>query len=84
MACQWLDPGHFYIVFLEKWGTNINSYRPLDFQESLMDNITYDLLAKTCHLTRIPPLHSTNNNCPNVSMINYCPRRFILFFKLLV
>jgi len=72
-ACQWLDPGHLYVVFLEQWRTNMNGYRPLDFQEQLVDNMTYELLAKTCHLTHISPLHSTTNKCPNVSMIQYCP-----------
>ena len=61
-ACQWLDPGEIYVVFLEKWGMNINGYCPLDFQERLVDNITYELLEKTCHLTRIPPLHSISDN----------------------
>lgn len=75
-ACQWLDPGHFYVIFLEKWGTTVNSYRPLDFPELLMDNKTEDLLAKTCHLSRIPPLHSSINHCPNVSMLKHCPRKF--------
>ncbi|CAF0920955.1 unnamed protein product [Rotaria sordida] len=72
-ACQWLEPGQRYIVFLEKWGININSYRPLDFQELIVDNMTYELLEKTCHLTRISPLHSTINKCPNVSISEYCP-----------
>jgi hypothetical protein len=81
MACQWLDTGHLYTVFLERWGMNMNSYRPVDFQESLMDNVTYDLLAKTCHLKRIQPLNSMNNNCPNVSMMKYCPRRFSFVFQ---
>ncbi|CAF2432696.1 unnamed protein product [Rotaria sp. Silwood2] len=72
-ACQWLEPGEHFIVFLEKWGTNINSYRPLDFQEVIVDNMTYELLEKTCHLTRIAPLYSTINNCPNVSISEYCP-----------
>jgi hypothetical protein len=84
IACQWLDPGHLYVVFLEKWGTNVNSYRPVDFQERLVDNMTYELLAKTCHLTHISPLHSTTNNCPNVSMTQYCPRKFIQFSKLCI
>lgn len=75
-ACQWLDPGHIYVIFLEKWGTNVNTYRPIDFPELFMDNKTEDLLAKTCHLSRMQPLHSSINHCPNVSMIKYCPRMF--------
>ncbi|CAF0885993.1 unnamed protein product [Adineta steineri] len=73
MACQWLDPGQYYVVFLEKWGTNPNEYRPLDFQEHIGDNTTYELLTKTCHLTKNLPLHSTTNNCPNVSFSGFCP-----------
>ncbi|CAF0903059.1 unnamed protein product [Rotaria sp. Silwood1] len=72
-ACQWLEPGERYIVFVEKWGTSMNSYRPLDFQEVMVDNMTYELLEKTCHLTRISPLHSKINKCPNVSISEYCP-----------
>jgi len=73
LACQSLEPGYFYVVFLEKWGTNINSYRPIDFQERIVNNMTYELLEKTCHLTHIRPLHSTTNNCPIVSLTKYCP-----------
>jgi hypothetical protein len=84
-ACQWLEPGRNYVVFLEKWGMNINGYRPLDFQELVADNITYELLEKTCHLIRIPPLYSTIDRCPqNVSMKEFCPRKLIqlkFFFK---
>ncbi|CAF1360086.1 unnamed protein product [Adineta steineri] len=72
-ACQWLDPGKFYVVFLEKCESNMNVYCPLDFQERIVDDMTYELLEKTCHLTRIPSLHSTSNNCPNVSMTEFCP-----------
>lgn len=74
-ACQWLEPGNFYVVFLEKWGMDSNGYRPLDFQERMVDNMTYELLEKTCHLIRLPPLHSTTDNCPNVSMTEACPRK---------
>lgn len=72
IACQWLDPGRFYVVFLEKCGMN-TTYCTLDFQERLVDDITYELLEKTCYLTRIPPLHSISNNCPNVSITEFCP-----------
>lgn len=82
-ACQYLHPGHFYVIFLEKWGTNINSYRPLDFPEFLVDNTTEEILAKTCHLTRIPPMHSITNKCPKVSMIEHCPRKFYFSFNLI-
>ncbi len=78
-ACQWLDPGHSYVVFLEKWGTNVNGYRTLDFQEHIGNNMTYELLAKTCRLTRILPLHAIGNKCPqNISMVEYCPRKFMI------
>lgn len=72
-ACQWLEPGQLYIVFLEKWGVNADGYRPLDFQERLVDPMTYELLEKTCHLKRQAPLHSTKNQCPNVSRADACP-----------
>ncbi len=83
-ACQWLDPGRFYVVFLEKFGLNQNTYCPLDFQERLVDDITYELLEKTCHLTRIPPIHSISNKCPNVSMTEFCPSKnfYSLKFKI--
>jgi hypothetical protein len=63
---------------------NANGYRPLDFQERFLDNLTYELLAKTCHLTRTPPLHSITNNCPNVSWHKYCPRKFIRFSNFVI
>jgi hypothetical protein len=44
----------------------------MDFQERLVDDITYELLEKTCYLTRIPPLNSIENTCPNVSMAEFC------------
>ncbi|CAF4440054.1 unnamed protein product, partial [Rotaria magnacalcarata] len=72
-ACQSLEQGSYYIVFLEKWGTNTNSYRPVDFHEVMFDNMTNELLEKTCHLTRISPLNSTINVCPNVATHEYCP-----------
>ena len=75
MACHSLEPGAFYIVFLEKWGMASNGYRPLDYQERLVENMTYELLEKTCHLMRLPPLHASRDNCPNVSMNEYCPRK---------
>ncbi len=82
-ACQWLDPGKFYVVFLEKCGSNGTTYCSLDFQERLVDDITYELLEKTCHLTRIPPLHSISDNCPNVSMAEFCSsKNFYFFWKL--
>lgn len=74
-ACQWLDPGRFYIVFLEKCGLNTTAYCTLDFQERLVDDMTYELLEKTCRLTRLPPLNSITNHCPNVSMTEFCPSR---------
>lgn len=73
MSCQWLDPGHFYIVFLETWGINKNTYRPVDFQELVLNDNTKELLAKTCRLKRLRPLNSLNDNCPNVSAPGYCP-----------
>lgn len=42
-----------------------------------MDEMAYDLLEKTCHLMRIPPINSKSNQCPNVSIHEYCPRKFI-------
>lgn len=73
MACHSLEPGAFYIVFLEKWGMSSNGYRPLDYHERLVDNMTYELLEKTCHLMRLSPLHASRDNCPNVSLNEYCP-----------
>jgi len=74
-ACQWLDPGKFYVVFIEKWGLTDTDYRPLDYQELIVDDMTYELLAKTCHLSHIAPLHgSSTNKCPNVSLTEFCPR----------
>ena len=75
-ACQWLDPGYLYVVFLEKWGVHANGYRPLDFQERLVDDVTTDELQKTCGLKRIPPLYSATDRCPQVSNSTYCPRMF--------
>ena len=76
-ACQWLELGQLYIVFLEKWGTNTNGYRPLDFQEHIVNNMTYELLEQTCHLKSIPPLNSFRNDCPNVSITKFCPCKFL-------
>jgi hypothetical protein len=78
-ACQWLDPGKFYVVFLEKCQFNESIYCALDFQERLVDDITYELLERTCYLTRIPPLNSISDNCPNVSMTEFCPSKNFLF-----
>ncbi|UJR26806.1 hypothetical protein I4U23_008119 [Adineta vaga] len=72
-ACQWLDRGYLYVVFLEKWGIHANGYRPLDFQERLVDDITNELLAKTCGLTKTPPLYSATDRCPEVSNRTFCP-----------
>ncbi|UJR22303.1 hypothetical protein I4U23_025361 [Adineta vaga] len=72
-ACQWLDPGYSYVVFLEKCQSNMTLYCPFDYQERVVDEMTHELLQRTCHLTGIPPLHSTTNNCPNVSMPESCP-----------
>ncbi|CAF0733338.1 unnamed protein product [Adineta ricciae] len=72
-ACQWLDPGYLYVVFLEKWGVHANGYRPLDFQERLVDDVTTDELQKTCGLMKIPPLYSATDRCPQVSNSTYCP-----------
>jgi hypothetical protein len=79
-ACQWLDPGSIYVVFLEKCGSKKNLFCPLDFQERMVDDITHELLQKTCHLTSIPPLHATAAHCPNVSMVEFCPSRICCFF----
>ncbi|CAF4686048.1 unnamed protein product, partial [Rotaria sp. Silwood2] len=73
IACQRLDPGKFYVVFLEKCATNMNIYCSLDFQERLVGDLTLELLERTCHLKRIPPLNSSSNKCPNVSIAKYCP-----------
>ncbi|CAF0769901.1 unnamed protein product [Adineta ricciae] len=72
MACQWLDPGNVYIVFLEKCPSNSTLYCPLDYQERVVDDMMLELLQRTCHLTSRPPLHSTANHCPNVSMAEFC------------
>ncbi len=77
-ACQWLDPGKLYVVFLENCGWNMSIYCPLDFQERMVDDMTYELLQKTCRLTRIPPLHSITDKCPNVSMTEFCPSKIFL------
>jgi hypothetical protein len=53
----------------------MSAYCPLDFQERVVDNMTYELLEKTCGLTRIPPLHSASNTCPNVSITEFCPSK---------
>ncbi len=55
----------------------------MDFQERLVDDITSELLEKTCHLTRIPPLNSISNNCPNVSITEFCPSMTLYSFKTL-
>ncbi|CAF3422372.1 unnamed protein product, partial [Rotaria sp. Silwood2] len=47
IACQRLDPGKFYVVFLEKCATNMNIYCSLDFQERLVDDLTLELLKRT-------------------------------------
>ncbi|CAF1444755.1 unnamed protein product [Rotaria sp. Silwood1] len=73
IACQRLDPGKFYIVFLEKCQLNKNIYCPVDFQERLVDDLTLELLERTCYLKRISPLNSNLNKCPNVSISKYCP-----------
>ncbi len=78
-ACQWLDPGKFYVVFLDNCQSNESIYCPMDLQERLVDDITYELLEKTCYLTRIPPLNSIANNCPNVSMTEFCPSKISNF-----
>jgi len=78
-ACQWLDPGKFYVVFLDHCASNESIYCPMDFQERLVDDITYELLEKTCYLTRIPPLNSISNNCPNVSMAEFCSSKIFVF-----
>lgn len=87
MACQWLDPGFVYVVFLETWGNEKNTYRPVDFQELVVDDNTKELLAKTCRLTRRQALNSLHDNCPNVSASGYCPCKFVkirfLFFLFL-
>ena len=74
-ACQRLEPGQLSIVFLEKWGTNSNGSRPVDFSERPVDPLTYELLEKTCHLKRQAPLRSTRNSCPKVSRADACPRK---------
>jgi len=82
-ACQWLDPGKLYVVFLENCGSNMSIYCPLDFQERMVDDMTYELLQKTCRLTRIPPLHSISDKCPNVSMTEFCPSKILWKFYIL-
>ncbi|CAM4797759.1 unnamed protein product [Rotaria magnacalcarata] len=72
IACQYLDPGNAYVVFLEKCGLNMNAYCPIDVQERLADDTTLELLEKTCRLKRNPPLDSLSNNCPSVSMPEFC------------
>jgi len=72
-ACQYLEAGTEYVVFLEKWK---DGYRPTDFQElTVADNMTIDLLQKTCQLTRMPPTgqDSVGVKCPAVSMRSFCP-----------
>lgn len=44
----------------------------MDFQERLVDDITLELLEKTCHLTSVSPLNAKINHCPNVSMTEFC------------
>jgi len=68
-ACQWLDPGRLYIVFLERCG---NVFCPMDYQERIVDEITSELLEKTCQLTYLSPRNSIVNNCPNVSLTEFC------------
>ena len=80
-ACQWLDPGKFYVVFLEKCSMNGSLYCPMDFQERLVDDITVELLEKTCNLMRIPPLNSIENKCPNVSMAEFCSSKLRKYFN---
>ncbi|CAF1365169.1 unnamed protein product [Rotaria sordida] len=77
IACQYLDPGKFYVVFLEKCTSNMNIYCPLDFQERIVDDLTLELLERTCHLKRISPLNSISNKCPNVSIDKFCPNDYI-------
>ena len=78
IACQWLDPGNVYIVFLEKCPSNSTLYCPLDYQERVVDEMTLELLQRTCHLTSRAPLHSTANHCPNVSMAEFCSSRLFV------
>ena len=80
-ACQWLDPGNVYVVFLEKCPTNSTRYCPLDYQERVVDDMTLELLQRTCHLTSVPPLHSTANHCPNVSMTEFCSGSSLVSFE---
>ncbi|CAF4881697.1 unnamed protein product, partial [Rotaria socialis] len=72
IACQYLDPEKFYVVFLERCGLNMSAYCPIDVQERLADDTTLELLKRTCRLKRDPPLYSSSNNCPNVSMPEFC------------
>ncbi|CAF0852036.1 unnamed protein product [Didymodactylos carnosus] len=70
-SCQSLQAGKQYIVFLEKY---FEIYRPTDYQELEYDNMTIDLLQKTCGLIQLDPVHHfPNKNCPNVSVNSYCP-----------
>jgi len=79
-ACQYLQAGQEYVVFLEKWK---DAYRPTDFQElTVSDNITVDLLQKTCQLARLPPIGQNSiGNCPNVSVPPYCFERLDIMSK---
>lgn len=47
----------------------------MDFQERLVDDIALELLEKTCHLTRLPPVNAKSSHCPNVSMAEFCSGR---------
>ncbi|CAF4479122.1 unnamed protein product, partial [Didymodactylos carnosus] len=62
--CQDLDVGRQYLVFIEKF---FHIFRPSDFQEIEFDNITAQMLEKTCGLAAIPP------NGYNSTIIDQCP-----------
>ena len=55
----------------------VNTYCALDFPERVVDEMTYDLLEKTCHLSPVLPRSSTSDQCPNVSLAEYCPRKIV-------
>ena len=52
----------------------------MDFQERLVDDITMELLEKTCSLTNRLPLKAMTNQCPNVSMAEFCSSMFQISF----
>lgn len=53
----------------------------MDFQERLVDDITMELLEKTCSLTNRSPLKAMTNHCPNVSMAEFCSSMFQISFS---